>query len=71
MRIPKSGAKLFKYKGVTLFFRSVKGILLVYEAEHKFLICASTKTKEKTIELIVSRWEEVIGEINKRRSAEG
>ena len=68
IRIPKSGTKLFKYKGITMFFRSVKGILLVYEAEYSFLICASTKTKEKTIEIIAGNFGKVEDEVKRQRA---
>jgi len=70
VKIPKSGKKLFKYKGVTLFFRSIKGILQVYEAEYGFLICVSLRSKEDTLKRVVERWKDIEDEINRRRTEE-
>ena len=70
VKIPKSGAKLFKYKGVTLFFRTIKGLVQVYEAEFGFLICVSIHSKDKTLEIIVRRWKEIENAIDERRTTE-
>lgn len=69
IKIPKSGQKIFTYKGVTLFFRSVAGVLTVYEAKHKFLIAATTRTKEETMKILISDWERITDEIDRRESA--
>ena len=68
VKIPKTGKKLFTYKGVTLFFRTIKGILQVYEAEHEFLICVSVHDRAKTMEYIVKGWKRVETEIDSRRA---
>lgn len=66
IKIPKSGKKLFTYRGITLFFRTVAGVTTVYEAEHRFLIAATTKNKEETMKILVSNWERIEDEVRRR-----